>query len=367
MPVILADRHIPYLELLAQEGIDIILLNLPEITRSKVLGTRAEGLLIRTRTQVNSHLLEGTQVRFVGTATIGTDHIDTSWCKSQGIEVVSAPGCNAGGVMQYVASALAQYFKTIKLKPEELTLGIVGYGNTGKLSAKVGKALGMKILVNDPPLADAGFLENNTPLLQLLSESDIVTLHVPFTRQGTYPTRYLINRENIKYLKCNSLLINTSRGGVVDEKALLEFKTKHQGFHFILDVWENEPYLSKEVLENAFLATPHIAGYSLDGKRNASKVIFNALMKHFGLKGDIVLPEIPPPVEAEIKSQHLIEAILKAYPIFVDDASLRNQPGHFEKLRSNYRFRHEFPHFTLSGISGAEKEIAKQLGFKIKI
>lgn len=366
MPVIIADRHIPYLEILTQEGIEIILLNPHEITRSKILETRAEGLLIRTRTQVNSELLEGSNVHFVGTATIGTDHIDTSWCKSRGIEVVSAPGCNAGGVMQYVASALAQYFITFKLNPERLTLGIVGYGNTGKLSAKVGKAFGMKVLVNDPPLADAGFLENNTSLLQLLSECDIVTLHVPFTRQGAYPTHYLINKENIKYLKSNSLLINTSRGGVVDEKALLEFKTQHPGFHFILDVWENEPNLSNEVLEKAFLATPHIAGYSLDGKRNASQLIFNALMKHFGLMGDIVLPEIPPPVEPEIKSPHLIEAILKAYPITEDDACLRSQPGHFEKLRSNYQFRHEFQHFTLSGLCDAENESAKQLGFSIK-
>lgn len=363
MPVILADRYIPYLEVLIQKGLHIIPLSPEEITRAKILENEAEGLLIRTRTLVNQKLLEGTPIHFIGTATIGTDHIDTGWCKSQGIEVVSAPGCNAGGVMQYIAAALAQYFTRIETEAAGLTLGIVGYGNTGKLSAKVGKALGMKVLINDPPMAAEGLIENHTPLEQLLCEADIVTLHVPYNQQGPYPTHYLINGENIKHMKTKSLLINTSRGGVVEEKALLKFKAEHSGFNFILDVWENEPNLNTEVLEKAFLSTPHIAGYSLDGKRNASQVIFTALIKHFGLQGDISLPEIPPPLEPVIKAQHLLDAILKAYQITQDDIQLRRNPNDFEKLRSNYPFRHEFPHYTINGLPVEAEESATLLGF----
>ncbi|MGC8864759.1 MAG: 4-phosphoerythronate dehydrogenase [Bacteroidales bacterium] len=366
MPVILADRHIPYLDVLAQSELQVIPLRPEEITRTKLLETRAEGLLIRTRTKVNSNLLDGTAVHFIGTATIGMDHIDTLWCKSRGIEVVSAPGCNAGGVMQYIAAALAQYFTTSPKNPDGLTLGIVGYGNTGRLSAKVGNALGMRILINDPPLADAGYLKNDTPLKQLLSESDVVTLHVPYTSRGAHPTRYLLNEGNIKYLKPTNLLINTSRGGVVDEMSLLKFKSEHPAFHYILDVWENEPDLNKEVLYEAFLATPHIAGYSLDGKRNASQVIFNAVLKHFGFGEDIVLPDIIPRTQPEINARHLMEAILEVYPITADDRRLRREPGSFEKLRSNYPFRHEFHHFTLSGLDEVEKRNAQVLGFKIK-
>ncbi|MEJ5303110.1 MAG: 4-phosphoerythronate dehydrogenase [Bacteroidales bacterium] len=365
LPVVVADCHIPYLEYLRLLPLNLIALEPSEITNDILLKNDATALLIRTRTRVDHQLLKGTKVEFVGTATIGTDHIDQKWCISQGIKVAAAPGCNAGGVMQYVAAAIAQYCKKMQIAPEGLTLGVIGKGNTGSLSDKVGQALGMHVLVNDPPLADAGCLENHTPLLQLLAESDIVTIHVPYSIEGPYPTKYLIHNGNLHLLKPRSLIINTSRGGVVEEQAILRFKNINPEFNYALDVWENEPNLNINLLNQAFIATPHIAGYSIDGKRNASLIIFNALKEHFGWDLVIELPAVAPPPSSEINAPSLLDAILQAYPILKDDQSLRRAPEQFENLRSSYAFRHEFKHFTLLALAEKDKERAKLLGFKI--
>ncbi len=364
LPVIVADAHIPYIESVINFPMELYLLEPDQITHENLWNINPEALLIRTRTRVDQHLLEDTRVNFIGTATIGTDHIDTEWCQSQGIKVVSAPGSNAGGVMQYVAAAIAYYCETRRISPETLTLGVIGVGNTGSRSVKVGQALGMKILINDPPLAEGGLLKEHCPLPELLSQSDIVTVHVPFTQDGPYPTLNLIHSENIHHLKPQSLLINTSRGGVVEEAALLAFKAAHPGFDFVLDVWENEPQLNPMVLEQAFIATPHIAGYSIDGKRNASYMIFNALFEHYGQPTPVELPAIPPPLGGKIAAYTLTEAILEAYPIMLDDEYLRTAPHNFELLRSNYSFRYEFHHFKVKGLTISQKEKAMILGFK---
>lgn len=365
LPVVVADCHIPYLEYLRLLPLNLIALEPSEITNNILLKTNATALLIRTRTRIDHQLLKGTKVEFVGTATIGTDHIDQKWCLSQGIKVAAAPGCNAGGVMQYVAASIARYCKTMQRAPEGLTLGVIGKGYTGSLSAKVGQALGMHILANDPPLADAGCLENHTPLLQLLAESDIITIHVPYSVEGPYPTRYLIHNGNLHLLKSRSLIINTSRGGVVEEQAILKFKNSNPEFNFALDVWENEPYLNSNLLNQAFIATPHIAGYSIDGKRNASLMIFDALKEHFGWDLLVELPSIPPPPSPEINTPCLLDAILQAYPILKDDQLLRQAPEQFERLRTNYAFRHEFKYFRLLAIAEKYKERAKILEFNI--
>ena len=364
IPFIVADSYIPYIQYIVKFPMKLCLLLPAQITHENLLNINPEALLIRTRTRVDRHLLENTRVNFIGTATIGTDHIDTEWCQSQGIKVVSAPGSNAGGVMQYVAAAIAYYCETRQISPDTLTLGVVGVGNTGSRSVKVGQALGMKILVNDPPLAEAGLLKEHCPLPELLSQSDIVTIHVPLTQNGTYPTFNLIHSGNIHHLKPQSLLINTSRGGVVDESALLAYKAVHPGFDFILDVWENEPHLNTMVLEKALVATPHIAGYSIDGKRKASYMIFNALFEHYGQPTPVELPDVPPPSMPEISAHTVTEAILKAYPIMNDDERLRKAPQNFELLRSNYSFRHEFHHYSIQGLSDSHKEKAMLLGFK---
>lgn len=365
LPIVIADNHIPYLEALATLPLKLIPLKASEITRETLLKTGAKALLIRTRTRADRQLLEGTSIKFIGTATIGTDHIDMDWCTRQAIQVASAPGCNAKGVMQYVAAAIALYCEAQQLNPSQLNLGIIGYGNTGRGSSQVGQALDMHVLINDPPLADAGILKTNSPLSQVLSDADIITLHVPLTYSAPYPTYHLIHSKNINLLKTNCLLINTSRGGVVEEAALIEFKTKHPAFNYILDVWENEPQINPLVLKQAFIATPHIAGYSLDGKRKASLMIFNAFMDYLGWNININLPEIPPPTPSNLIAHRLTEAILQAYPIAQDDENLRQDYRKFEHLRSHYAFRHEFHHYRITHLPNGQKEQAYLLGFRM--
>ncbi len=364
IPIVIADEKIPFLDSLA--GFPIQLMTYPShhITRSLLIDIGAEALLIRTRTQCTRQLLEGTKIKFIATATSGLDHIDQHYCSNAGIEVVNAPGCNSGAVYQYITACLFEFENLKKINLSGLVLGVIGRGQVGEKIVNLGNVLGMEVLINDPPLFEKGILKSQHSLDDIITNADIVSLHVPYTNAGLHPTHHLINSQNIGRFKPTACLINTSRGGVVDELALYRFASIHKDFSYILDVWENEPKIELHLLEGALFATPHIAGYSLDGKRNASQQIFNRLAEFYHWDEHPVLPSISVPPNARLKVEHLIEAVRASYNILKDDEALRKNPSSFEHLRSSYKFRHEFHHFEINIQNEKDKRTALDLGFR---
>ncbi len=340
IPNIVADDQIPFLESIPESFASITRIPGHLIDRQAI--RNAHALLVRTRTRCDDSLLEGSSVSFIGSATIGTDHIDMSYCKWHNITVANAPGCNAGAVMQYVFTALTAWAAMTKTDLCGKTLGVVGVGNVGKKVVELGNFLGMRTLLNDPPRAfaegSAGFVD----LARLLPHADIVTLHVPLAPD----TRGMADRKFFSSMKKGACLVNTSRGEVVDEKALKDAAKNLGGI--ILDVWQNEPQIDTETLKIAHIATPHIAGYSLEGKRNASQTVIRSLAAHFGWKElEKHSIEIPPPpgVPADLLFTH-------CFPIFVEDKQLRSAPRQFEAFRKAYVYRREwtpeqYRHLTL--------------------
>lgn len=296
----------------------------------------ADALIIRTRTKCDEKLLKDTKVKFIATATIGTDHIDMDWCERHGITVKSAPGCNAPGVAQYVFSSLfASGFDA-----DKDVLGIIGYGNVGSTEGKWAKEMGIKTLVCDPPRKEAGFDDvAYCDMETVLQASDAVTLHVPMTKDGSYPTFKLIGEKELQMLKPGAILVNSSRGGIMDEGKLLKChvsSAKRQEPKAIIDVWENEPDINRELLRLAKIATPHIAGYSLEGKKRATKMTLENFDEFFDVKTDKSGLETVPRYSKISK-----ELIINSYDPRIDSEKLKNSPELFESLRNNYEYRHE--------------------------
>lgn len=316
-PVLVADRDIPFLEGVPDSWFEVRALPGKAIGPADVRD--AVALLVRTRTRCNAELLDGSAVRFVATATIGTDHIDRDYCDSHGITVASAPGCNAAAVAQFVRVAL----HTLGLDRPGATLGVIGVGHVGKLVAEAGRQAGMHVLLNDPPReaveGPAGF----TPLPELLATSDVVTLHIPL-----WPgNRDFANAAFFAAMKPGASFINASRGEVLDESALLA--ARPQLGRVVIDVWKNEPTINLDLLAAADIATPHIAGYSIQGKINGTQAVVRALGEAFGIDAlrsftvqGVVLPQEP-------------------YDILADDQALRSDPSAFESLRNHYSYRND--------------------------
>lgn len=295
----------------------------------------ADALIVRTRTRCNRELLEGSSVRIVATATIGTDHIDLDWCASAGIKVASAIGCNARGVLQWVSAALVWCSRHFDIVPSSATLGVVGVGHVGSLVADYAESWGFRVLRCDPPRQEREGGDFVT-LDEVLSESNIVTLHVPFTRLGAHPTANLIDAKAIEQMRCGSILFNSSRGGVVDEQALL-----CSGHPFALDVWAGEPAIDSSVLASSLLATPHIAGYSRQGKATATRMACEAVAEELGL--DLVFDSpIPPTNVRPISWSELCATIDSYFDIEKQSNALKTSPENFERMRNCYDYRQEF-------------------------
>jgi erythronate-4-phosphate dehydrogenase len=344
----------------------------------------ANALIVRSETRVNEQLLAGSRVEFVGTATIGTDHVDSEFLRRNGIEFASAPGCNAYAVMQYVAAALLTLSGRSGQTLRGKTLGVVGVGNVGSKVVRLGQALGMSVLQNDPPLARTTG-EKRFVQLDELMEADFITIHVPLTRTGSDPTYHLFDSKRIASMKSGGVLINSSRGSVVDNKALKEALNTGRIHAAVLDVWENEPNIDVDLLSICALGTPHIAGYSIDGKVNATRMIYDAFCRHFGFprKWDAskVVP-LPPNPEIIIDGSctsfdEMLRRIVRyTYDIERDDMELRKirtvaeaeRGKFFKRLRGNYKFRYEFTNYTVSCDSLAEevKGTLSALGFNCK-
>lgn len=356
---LVADINIPFLKGVLDSYFDEVVL-LPATEISKKIVIDADALLVRTRTICNAELIEGSNVKFIGTATIGFDHIDTEFCNSRGIEWVSAPGCNSGAVQQWVAASLIQISKSKEISLEGKTLGIVGIGNVGRKVVDVALALGMKVLCCDPPRKKLEYLSDFVDIKTIAQQSDFITFHVPLTNQGIDATYHLVDESLINSFKDNVVLINSSRGEVIETQSLINSINSRKFASVALDVWENEPSISKELLELVDIATPHIAGYSLEGKVNGTVMVVNALSKFFNLGIHPWLPSINPTNEKKVIQNpiSLVDAITRTYDINADDANFRKSVNWFEKFRSDYALRREFSGHK---IESANIELLKKL------
>ena len=338
---VVADMDIPFLEGVFEPYGEVVYKKGLEISHEDVLD--ADALVVRTRTRCDAALLEGTSVKMVATATIGTDHIDLEYCRNAGIEVANAAGCNAGGVMQYVFSALYGVAARKGIKIDESTIGIVGVGHVGSKIEAMAEYLGFNILRCDPPRAVAEGPEGFCSLEHLLEESDVVTLHVPLDET----TRGMANADFFTLMKPGAIFINAARGEVVDEQALIEASPKLGAI--VIDTWNNEPDINEDLVDIADIATPHIAGYTFQGKQNGTAYAVQALARHFGLEElyDFFPAQDLPghePVLLDLKGKNHGEIAAVSqynYPIFTDDFRFRMEPHKFEKLRSEYQYRRE--------------------------
>jgi erythronate-4-phosphate dehydrogenase len=371
---IVADNKIPFLEGVLEPVARIEYLPGGSISKEHLLD--ADGLITRTRTKCNRELLEGTSIRFIASATIGYDHIDRDYCRKSGIAWTNAPGCNSSSVKQYIVSALLWLAVNRKMELCGKTMGVIGVGNVGSKVADAAKALGMNVLLNDPPRERSEGSEAFVSLNEVLEQSDIISLHVPLNRGGVDNTHHLVNQEFTGQLKKGTILINSSRGSVVDESALMEGIRSGILSDTILDVFENEPLVNKDLIDMITLATPHIAGYSLDGKANGTRMSVEAVSRFFKLGLDHWSPgSIPDPEPAELLSDAsdksiynlLWELFRQTYDISSDDRRLRSATQNFEELRGNYPFRREPVAYTVR-IFQVDQEIRgimEELGFDV--
>jgi len=370
---IVADDKIPFLKGALEKYAEVSYVSGNQISNAMLKD--ADALLIRTRTKCNGSLLEGTKVKFVGTATIGYDHIDTQFCDKNGINWTNAPGCNSSSVQQFIASALLSIAKHENFLLKDKTLGIVGVGNVGSKVEKFAKAIGMNVLLNDPPRSRSEGSENFHSLGMLLSESDLITVHTPLNIAGEDCTYHLFDEEHLHKMKKGGWFINSSRGEVNDTAALKKMIHSGKLDGTVIDVWENEPDIDLDLMYMATFATPHIAGYSTDGKANGTAIIVNRLKRFFSLPGPDWFPvNIPGPESPEISincigktdEEVLREAVNHTYNINEDDLKLRHSPSDFEKQRGNYRLRREFTAFTVNLTGGTEetRKILELVGFK---
>lgn len=340
---IIADDKIPYLRGVLEPFARVEYLPGRDITASAVAD--ADVLLVRTRTRCDRALLEGSSVRLVATATIGTDHIDGEWCAGAGIEVVSAPGCNAGGVLQWVSAALAGVLAADSRRPEDTVLGVVGVGHVGSLVVRCARDWGFRVVCSDPPREDAGEMgpaDGAVPFAELAAVADVVTFHVPLTGAGAYPTLGLAGRRFFDTLKPGAAVFNASRGGVVDEAAWLESLAAGR-CRACVDTWCGEPNIDLRLLDEAMYATPHIAGYSVQGKANATAAVVAAVTRRYGLPLAGWYPAGVQRVDRRaIGWGEMIAGMSLRFDIAAQTAALKRAPGDFERMREEYSFRQEF-------------------------
>ncbi len=372
---IVIDDKIPYIRGAFEGVADVVYLagskTTPEVVKD------ADAIVTRTRTICNEKLLAGSSVKFIATATIGYDHIDADFCDAAGIKWTNAPGCNSKSVEQYIASTLMVLAETRNLQLKDLCIGIVGVGNVGSKVARISELFGMKVLKNDPPRQRAEGSAEFVSLKQVMDEADIITLHVPLNMKGEDATFHLGNDEFFSGLKKKPVVINSCRGEVVDTLAV---KTALKSGHisgFVCDCWENEPDIDLELLSMTEIATPHIAGYSKDGKATGTEMSVHAISKFFNLGLESWHPsgvELPAKPVFELNGSGLSEqeiitkAILHTYDIRNDDADFRSAPSKFEQLRGDYPVRREFSAFTVvpKNVDKDTLDVLHELGFKVQ-
>ncbi|MBR4827166.1 MAG: 4-phosphoerythronate dehydrogenase [Bacteroidales bacterium] len=339
---IIIDNAIPFIQGVFEDYAQVRYLDGGSITAADVHD--ADALVIRTRTKCGAALLEGSSVKVISTATIGYDHIDLEYCRKRGIHVQNASGCNSGAVMNYVLSAMYGTASRKRINLSGFKVGIIGVGSVGSRVARALTLLGFNVLQNDPPRAANEGPAQFCDLDYLLRNSDVVTMHVPLTPE----TRGMADAAFFSKMKLGAFFINASRGEVVDEDALLHAVQKLGSV--IIDTWCGEPYVNRELIKAVDIATPHIAGYSYQGKLVGTSMAVRAVARYFGIKE--LYDFFPDPqdeprdavkLDLRNKTQGQITSILQYnYPIFTDDFMFRIAPENFESLRANYRYRREF-------------------------
>jgi len=372
---IIIDDKIPYIRGAFEGVAEVIYLagskTTPEVAKD------ADAIVTRTRTICNEKLLAGSSVKFIATATIGFDHIDTDYCDAAGIKWTNAPGCNSKSVEQYIASTLMVFAERKNMQLKDLCIGVVGVGNVGSKVARICELFGMKVLQNDPPRERAEGSADFVSLKQVMDEADIITLHVPLNMKGEDATFHLGNEAFFSNLKRKPILINSCRGEVVETLAVKAALKSNQISGFVCDCWENEPDLDLELLALTEIATPHIAGYSKDGKATGTEMSVHAISQFFGLGLESWQPSgVEQPAKpvfeldgTELSEQAIVaKAILHTYDIRNDDQDFRNNTAQFEQLRGDYPTRREFPAFTFvpKNIGKETLEVLLKIGFRVQ-
>lgn len=377
---IVADENIPCVEQAFATLGEVTLVAGRELRPGQVRD--ADILLVRSVTRVDAGLLEGSRVRFVGSATIGFDHVDRDYLQSHGIGFATAPGSNAVSAAEYVISALLALSERQSFDLVDKRVGIIGCGNVGSRVREKLAALGVECLVNDPPLQEQGGGTDFVGLDDIL-EADIITLHVPLTHTGRHPTFHLIDEALMARFRPHTLLVNTARGAAIDNRALEQLLAGRRDLSVVLDVWEGEPAIDMALLQQVALGTPHIAGYSLDGKLRGTGMIYRAVCEHFGMAGNWEASENLPArplldlaARGEIDpAACLRKAVFHCYDIRRDDRQLRKmltlepaqRPGYFDRLRREYPVRREFSEtpIRLGRRQAALRPVLEGLGFDV--
>lgn len=339
-PKIIIDDFIPYIKGVFEPVADVAYL--PPKAFTPLAVRQADALVVRTRTRCDGALLASSSVRFIATATIGYDHIDARFCAERGVVWANAAGCNASSVAQYVASALCVWAQTKGIDLRGRTLGVVGVGHVGREVVKVANTLGMNVLQNDPVREQVEGKNDFVSLGEVAAQADVITFHTPLTYGGDYATHHLADAGFFAQCARQPLVINAARGGVMDEAALKQAVRRGGVSACVVDCWENEPQIDRELLGLSLLATPHIAGYSADGKAAAAEMSVRAVSRFFGLGLDgFRVAQLPPKPVCRCAWSDLPQKMLENYDVRRDDAALRLQPDAFERLRSAYPMRRE--------------------------
>ncbi len=320
----------------------------------------ADALVVRSVTRADSALLEGSSIRFVGTATIGTDHLDETYLKARGIHFTNAAGSNANSVAEYVTAALLVMAQRKNWDLSRKSIAIIGVGHVGSRVLEKVRALGMRVLLCDPPLRESTGDQRYRNLSDVLS-ADILTFHVPLTRNGPYPTHHMMDRAQLERLLPGQYLMNSARGAVFDCKALKDILGEGNLEGAVLDVWEGEPRIDYALLDLVDLGSPHIAGYSLDGKVRGTEMIVEELCRHFTIPFRWDSQSIFPrparirPASGTQGQDGVRSVVLQAYNILRDDTNLRalkslpqeEAKTGFDRLRNEYPLRPEFRHYIV--------------------
>ncbi|QXO18119.1 MULTISPECIES: 4-phosphoerythronate dehydrogenase [Vibrio] len=373
---IVIDENMPYAaELFSQLG-EVILKPGRTLTADDLIDVDA--LMIRSVTKVNQELIsKANKLKFVGTATAGMDHVDQALLQDRGIFFTAAPGCNKVGVAEYVVSVLMVLSQQQGFSVFDKTVGIIGAGQVGSYLAECLSGMGIKVLLNDPPKQAQGDSRVFTPLEALLSEADVITVHTPITKDGEWPTHHLINADVLANLRSDQILINAARGPIVDNEALKARLLERDGFTAALDVFEYEPQVDMTLLPLLAFATPHIAGYGLEGKARGTTMIFNSYCEFLGeahcANPSSLLPVAPVPevtLDRAWDEATLLSLTQLIYDVRRDDALFRREihkPGAFDQMRKHYWDRREYSAVTLVGDAGCNLEPLAKLGFKIEV